>query len=101
MLARSSRDPVRLVIIAYDTPSDRRRRKMARLLDDFGSRAQMSVFEAMLTATQMAWLTRRMEGLVHPDEDKVYIVSACNRCQLEVVRMGLQDPIESPAFFIA
>ena len=101
MLARANRDPLRLVIIAYDTPSDRRRRKMAKLLDDFGSRAQMSVFEAMLTATQMAWLCRRMEGLIEPAEDKVYIVSACNRCQTEVVRLGLQAPIEAPAFFLA
>ncbi|MFX8926207.1 CRISPR-associated endonuclease Cas2, partial [Acinetobacter baumannii] len=35
-------------IVAYDTPSDSRRAKLARLLKGFGERRQFSVFECRL-----------------------------------------------------
>lgn len=101
MLGRQQREPRRLVIIAYDTPSDRRRRHMARLLDAHGERVQKSVFEAHLTATQMAWMTRRLEALIDPAEDKVHVVSACARCQAEIVLLGQQAPADVPSYFIA
>ena len=37
------------LVIAYDTPDDRRRARLAKLLKGFGERRQYSVFEARLT----------------------------------------------------
>lgn len=91
----------RLVIIAYDTPSDRRRRKLARLLDDYGVRVQKSVFEAWLDGTQLRWLVRHLEDLVDPQEDRVYIITACATCRGDVVRMGDHPSGEVPAYYIA
>jgi CRISPR-associated protein Cas2 len=65
------------LVIAYDTPSDRRRAKLAKLLKAFGERRQYSVFEARLKREQWARLKGELGKLVDPDEDvlAVYFLS--------------------------
>lgn len=57
------------LVIAYDTPSDPRRAKLAKLLKGFGERRQYSVFEARLSREQWAHLKGQLEQLVDPKED--------------------------------
>ncbi|MCS7059435.1 MAG: CRISPR-associated endonuclease Cas2 [Meiothermus sp.] len=57
------------LVIAYDTPSDSRRAKLARLLKGFGERRQYSVFEARLTREQWAHLKGQLEQLVDQKQD--------------------------------
>jgi CRISPR-associated protein Cas2 len=40
------------LIIAYDSPSDKRRNKMAKKLKTYGERRQYSLFEARVTRDQ-------------------------------------------------
>lgn len=56
-------------IVAYDTPSDSRRAKLARLLKGFGERRQFSVFECRLRPEHWALLKAKIEDLVDKDED--------------------------------
>lgn len=92
--------PRSLVIIAYDTPSDRRRRRIARLADDFGSRIQRSVFEAWLDRRQREWLTARIRAEIDETEDSVYIASICARCEVEVERLGQTAATRIPRYWI-
>ncbi len=64
-------------IVAYDTPSDSRRAKLARILKGFGERRQFSVFECRLTRDHWALLKGKIEALVNKDEDvlAVYFLS--------------------------
>ncbi|MFO0827625.1 MAG: CRISPR-associated endonuclease Cas2 [Phycisphaerales bacterium] len=95
-------DPVRYVtVIAYDTPSNRRRRKLARLADDFGDRVQKSVFEAHLTDEQRQRLVAALHRLVHPSEDAVFVMAACPRCALTIVRLGAMRSSALPMCWIA
>lgn len=57
------------LVIAYDTPSDSRRVKLAKLLKGFGERRQYSLFEARLTREQWAHLKGKLEALVDKNED--------------------------------
>lgn len=57
------------LVIAYDTPDDRRRARLAKLLKAFGERRQYSVFEARLTQEQWAQLKGKLEALVNKEED--------------------------------
>ena len=45
-----------LWVIAYDSPSNKRRRKLAKLLEGYGERLQWSVFECRLQPHQVARL---------------------------------------------
>jgi CRISPR-associated protein Cas2 len=50
-----------LWVIAYDSPSNKRRRKLAKLLEGYGERLQWSVFECRLQSHQ---LRRLRDGLM-------------------------------------
>lgn len=58
-------------VIAYDTPSDRRRRKLAKLLEGYGLRVQWSVFECELRGDQLQRLRQRLERLIVAEQDSV------------------------------
>lgn len=57
------------LVIAYDTPDDRRRARLAKALKGFGERRQYSVFEARLTREQWAHLKGKLEQIVDERED--------------------------------
>ena len=59
-----------LWVIAYDSPSNKRRRKLAKLLEGYGERLQWSVFECHLQPHQ---LRRLRQGLnrIATGEDSV------------------------------
>ena len=58
-------------VIAYDTPSDRRRRKFAKLLKGYGLRVQWSDYECELRGDQMQQLQERIERLIVAEQDNV------------------------------
>ena len=61
-----------LWVIAYDSPSNKRRRKLAKLLEGYGERLQWSVFECRLQPHQMARL-RQLLARNATAEDSVRI----------------------------
>ena len=73
-------------VITYDIPCDRRRQKVAHLLQGYGRRVQWSVFECVLTAAQYAELRRRLRTCIHPTEDSLrcYPLSGHTLPQVEV-----------------
>jgi CRISPR-associated protein Cas2 len=53
-------------VIAYDTPSANRRRKLAKVLEGSGVRMQWSVFECRLQPHQLSRLRHILERIVEP-----------------------------------
>ncbi len=65
-----------LMVFSYDIADDRRRRRIATLLEDRAARVQQSVFEATLSERETAWLAARVRGEMGPgDSLRVYAVS--------------------------
>lgn len=60
-------------IIAYDTPSDKRRRRMVKAIERYGERRQYSLFEARLTREQWATLRRELTKVVDEAEDTLAV----------------------------
>jgi CRISPR-associated endonuclease Cas2 len=57
-------------VVAYDISDDQRRAKLAKTLEDFGDRAQYSVFEMVLNHyEQLDELRPRIEQLIDPTTD--------------------------------
>jgi CRISPR-associated protein Cas2 len=61
------------LIIAYDTPNDKRRNKLAKLLKSYGERRQYSLFEARVTRDQWASLQRELVKLADDAEDTLAV----------------------------
>jgi CRISPR-associated protein Cas2 len=82
--------------ISYDIRDDRRRLKVAQVLKDFGSRVQLSVFEASLEPSELARLKKRLTPVLDPAQDSVRLYPLCGACVpgIEVLGQGLvtQEP---------
>ena len=55
-------------VVAYDSPSNKRRRKLAKLLEGYGERLQWSVFECRLHPHQVQRLRQRLARIVTTDD---------------------------------
>lgn len=75
-----------LYVVTYDIPCDKRRKKVADLLEGYGRRVQYSVFECMLTADKYGELRQRLRQRVKLEEDSIrfYPLSGHTRSQVEV-----------------
>jgi CRISPR-associated protein Cas2 len=82
--------------ICYDVMNNTRRLKLAKVLKDFGTRVQLSVFEADLDARQMERLRKRIRTVLNDAEDRVRFYPLCASCmsRIEVLGQGIvtQDP---------
>ena len=61
------------LIVAYDTPSDKRRNKLVKLLKRYGERRQYSLFELRVTKDQLATLKQVILKIVDEAEDTLAI----------------------------
>lgn len=83
-------------VIAYDSPCDKRRRKLATLLEGYGVRVQYSVFECQLRPETLEQLRRRLERLIQPEVDRVRLWPLSSRCCARILNLGSNVP--APGF---
>jgi len=82
-------------LIAYDVPDDRRRGRVARLLETLGERVQYSLFEAWLTPQEAARLKKDLAALLVAGEDSLRMYFLCAACRQRAETLGqgrLTDP---------
>lgn len=85
-----------LRILCYDITSNRRRRKVARILEDQATRVQYSVFETRLTAKGVTNLAEEITAhLDEGDSLRVYTVGRTGERQCQVYGSGV--PVETEA----
>jgi CRISPR-associated protein Cas2 len=67
-------------VVSYDIKDDIKRTNVAKILLDFGTRVQRSVFECRLDEKLLERLIRRLERII-TDEDSLRIYALCARCE--------------------
>jgi CRISPR-associated protein Cas2 len=77
------------MIVAYDIANPRRLQKIAKVMKDYGRRAQKSIFEVETEETTFAQMRRRVEGIMDPAVDGVKYFPLCNRCADTLITIGL------------
>lgn len=85
-------------VVAYDTPSDARRRRFVRALQRFGVRVQFSVFELRCSDRELERLRAALERIADDAEDRLvaYPTPAGVRWSLGEVRSA-----ETPGAIVA
>jgi CRISPR-associated protein Cas2 len=83
-------------VIVYDIVNDRRRLKVAKLLEQVGERVQDSVFEAWLLPSDLHKLVRRLERQVEPEEDSIRIYALCAVCREKKRDIGQSVVVAPP-----
>lgn len=85
-----------LTVFTYDVSQDRRRARVAKLLEDAATRVQFSVFEARLTRARAESLAQRIAAeLDSGDSLRVYVISADGEARSRIFGDG--PPIEADA----
>lgn len=73
-------------IVSYDIPNDKRRGKVAKILEGYGRRAQYSVFECEISDEQREKLERALKREIDAEEDDIRFYPM-NRADLKRVRL--------------
>jgi len=81
-------------LVCYDVVLDRRRNKVAHLLEGYGMRVQKSVFECVLSPDQREMLQRKLNRYIKPEEDQVRFYPLSPRYRQKVLVLGLQPQRE-------
>ncbi len=84
-------------VVSYDISNDRRRRKVATILEGYGYRVQYSVFECDLNAKKLAELKAKLKPLVREKEwESIRFYPLYTKCaqQAEVLGKDLREELE-------
>lgn len=80
-------------IVSYDIPNDRKRAKVAKVMLDFGSRVQYSVFECIIHDDKLLEkMTTKLSRIIS-EEDSVRIYALCGKCEKVVKVLGGGDSV--------
>ncbi|MGI6365394.1 MAG: CRISPR-associated endonuclease Cas2 [Bacillota bacterium] len=77
------------VIIVYDIANDRRRAKVFKLLKNYATRIQFSVFEGNLTDEDIIRIKADLTKIMNSKEDGIAFFNLCNKCKKTVTRIGV------------
>lgn len=80
------------ILVTYDIPADKRRNKIAKILEDYGQRVQYSVFECNLTGKQLEALRRELTKVIDEQADSIRLYYLCAACAEKVEPMGQAEP---------
>lgn len=76
------------VWIAYDIRDPKRWRLVYKTIRGYGGRLQFSVFECMLSETQLAELREKLDPLLDHKKDRLMIARLCAPCSSAVEFWG-------------
>lgn len=80
--------PYDTYLICYDIADTKRLRRVARLMETYGTRVQRSVFVCRLKPGDRDRLERRLGRLICPETDAVSLYRVCRRCEESAVYLG-------------
>lgn len=87
-------------VVSYDIPEDRRRNRVARVLEGHGERVQYSVFECLLTEKQFERLWEELGRMIEPQEDSLRGYRLCPLCAGRVLVAGQAPQVEVPEVYV-
>lgn len=87
-------------VVAYDIPSDKRRKKIHKILLGHGKWTQYSLFECFLTRKDLILLQAKLEKHLIATEDSVRFYPLCANCVRKVETIGGLPPSEEEVFII-
>ena len=88
------------LVVSYDITSNRRRTKVMKTLEGYGTRVQYSVFECRLKPKEIDRLRRELKRLISEKEDSIrfYFISADDVKRIE--RLGDARTVDERIFIL-
>ena len=76
------------IILTYDVADHRRLAKIAKIMEDYGTRVQYSVFEVHADLSVLKEIMGRASKIMNKEEDSIRIYPLCRNCQEKVEIIG-------------
>lgn len=77
-------------VVAYDIRENRKREKVSKILERYGTRANFSVFECMFTDTQLLQVQEKIKKLLDKHCDTVIYYPVCVNCYTKIIYQPAQ-----------
>jgi len=87
-------------VISYDIPSDKRRNRTAKILENFATRVQYSVFEANLDEKDFRNMQERLAEILNLEEDKIRFYRLCQNCLDDTETWGKSNITIDPNYYM-
>lgn len=87
-----------IFLIAYDISSDRRRNRVAKLLQSWGYRIQESVFQLRTSRADLDEIISDLEKIVDSKDDVVHIYTLCSSCEGKAEILGVGVALDDVGF---
>jgi CRISPR-associated protein Cas2 len=71
------------MVVAYDIADNRRRSKIAKVLEQYGIRCNESVFECLLTEARIEKMKQQLQKLADSSEDSILYYYLCLPCVMK------------------
>jgi CRISPR-associated protein Cas2 len=72
-------------VVAYDIAEDKRRLKIVKVLERYGTRVNYSVFECMFTESQYIKVREMLKEKMNEREDAIIYYQICVNCFTKIV----------------
>lgn len=87
-------------VVSYDCSDNRRRRRVSKVLLDYGYRVQYSVFEVELDERLFCEMHDRLHREIDESEDSIRIYRICERCLARTEVFGTSSLTNQERLFI-
>lgn len=88
------------LVVAYDVVDDKRRQKIAKLLQQHGQRCNDSVFECVLTDAKIEKLKGKLAKLANEKEDVILYYYLCLSCVMKRENLGNRPEFQSEIILV-
>ena len=78
-------------LITYDIVDNKKRNRVSKILEGYGIRVQMSVFECDLNKINFEALMSKLRKVINTDEDSIRVYKICETCKnnIEIIGLGI------------
>jgi CRISPR-associated protein Cas2 len=83
-------------VICYDIPDDKRRVRLAKILDGYGDRVQYSVFEAVLDHALFEKMIAAAKDVLDLEKDRLTVYTLCGTCAAKRFALGVDRDTAPP-----
>ena len=91
----------RLWVVSYDISDDRRRARLATILEGRGERVQWSIFHCRLGIAEATALRKHINEQMELEEnDSIRWYPLCAWCEERVRKLGMSGPAERDDYYV-
>lgn len=88
------------LVITYDITDNNRRSHIARIMKDYGTRVQYSVFECNLEKKSLNRLKESLNNHIDPKNDSIRIYYICSEDKNKIIVYGQGEVTEEDDVFV-